>query len=160
MQSDGWAERLPILTGHAWAFGLHVTADLILSPEHGSRPDPERFLMVPIDATFPTRVRPGDFVIGGGEFAAGTRDDGGVRAFLGARIAALIAFSFDSRFAALALSLGLPAIEIHEALAIHTGARLRVDLEASRVVNLSSGDRYPIRNLTDAMLEHLRTFHA
>ena len=56
----------------------------------------------------------------------------------------------------LALPFGLPAVEVNESLAIHTGARLRVDLEGSRVVNLSSGDRYPIRNVSEAMLERFR----
>jgi hypothetical protein len=75
-------------------------------------------------------------------------------------VAALIAFSFDARFAGHALAHGLPAVEVNEALAIHTGARLRVDLEGARVVNLSSGDRYPIRNLSEAALERLRAHYA
>jgi len=45
---------------------------------------------------------------------------------------------------------------VNESLAIHTGERLRVDLEGSRVVNMSSGDRYPIRNVDDALLARFR----
>lgn len=160
MANDAWPERLPILSGNAWAVGLAVTADLILEPRHRGDPDPSRFLLAAVDPSFRARLLPGDFVVGGGDFASGTTDDAGVRAFVGAGIAALIAFSFDPAFAAHALAHGLPAIEVNEALVIHTGARLRVDLEGARVVNLSSGDRYPIRNLRETTLERLRRRHA
>ncbi|MEW6268944.1 MAG: hypothetical protein AB1689_06555 [Thermodesulfobacteriota bacterium] len=148
--------RCPILTGNAWAVGLDVTADLILPSRRDGAADLRRLLMTPIDPSFPTRVAPGDILVGGGGFAAGTRDDAGVRAMLGAGIAAVVAYSYDPAFARFALELGLPAVEVNESLAIHTGARLRVDLEGSRVVNLSSGDRYPIRNVSEAMLERFR----
>jgi 3-isopropylmalate/(R)-2-methylmalate dehydratase small subunit len=160
MASEAWPERIAILTGTAWAFGLHVSADLVLPPAHRSAAEPARHLLTGIDPEFPSRVRPGDFVVAGNDFAAGTADDAGVRALVGAGIGAVIAYSLDPEFAARALAHALPAVCIHEALAIHTGARLRVDLEEARVVNLSSGDRYPIRNLDDAVLDRLRARHA
>jgi len=155
MSTHGWS-RCPILTGRAWALGLDVTAALILPPARRTVARPELFLMTPIDPDFPSRVAAGDILVGGGDFAAGTDDDSGVRAMLGAGVAALVAYSFDPLFARFALERGLPAVEVNESLAIHTGARLRVDLEGSRVVNLSSGDRYPIRNVDDAYLAHFR----
>jgi len=155
MSTHGWP-RCPILTGRAWAFGLDVTADLILPPAQRTAPHPEQFLMTPIDPDFPSRIEPGDIFVGGGGFAAGTGDDAGVRAMLTAGIAALVAYSFDPLFARFALERGLPAVEVNESLAIHTGARLRVDLEGLRVVNMSSGDRYPIRNVDDAFLARFR----
>lgn len=159
MARDASRERspIPILTGRAWAFGLDVIADLIVPAAHRGAAEPERYLMTPIDPAFPSRVRPGDAVVGGWGFAAGAADDTQVRAFLGARVAAVVACSFDARFAELALALGLPALEVHESLAIHTGERLRIDLEGARVANLSSGDRYPIRNVDDAFLDRLRS---
>ena len=72
----------------------------------------------------------------------------------------MVAYSYDPAFARYAFELGLPAVAVNESLAIHTGARLRIDLEGARVVNLSSGDRYPIRNVDDAMLEHFRRAYA
>jgi 3-isopropylmalate dehydratase small subunit len=151
-----WPERCPIITGRAWAFGLGVTAELIVPPERLSGATPERYLMTPIDPTFPARLEHGDIIVGGGGFAAGARDARLVRAIMDAGVAALVAFSFDADFARLALAEGLIAVEVNESLAIHTGARLRVDLEGSRVANLSSGDRYPIRNVSDEYLERFR----
>jgi 3-isopropylmalate/(R)-2-methylmalate dehydratase small subunit len=148
--------RCPILTGRAWALGLGVTAELILPRAHRDAAAPARFLMTPIDPGFPDRVEPGDIVVGGDDFAAGTEDDAGVRALLAAGIAATVAYSFDPLFARFALERGLPAVTVNESLAIHTGERLRVDLEGARVVNMSSGDRYPIRNVDDALLARFR----
>lgn len=153
--STGWP-RCPILTGRAWAFGIGVTADLIVPPDRPSGVELDALLMTPVDPDFPTRVAGGDILVGGGAFADGTRDDAGVRAMLGCGIAAVVASSFDPTFARHALARGLPAVEINESLAIHTGARLRVDLEGARVVNMSSGDRYPIRNVDDAFLARFR----
>lgn len=153
--STGWP-RCPILTGRAWAFGPGVTADLILPPERPPGAELRELLMTPVDPAFPSRVASGDILVGGDDFAAGARDDTGVRAMLGCGVAAVVASSFDPAFARHALERGLPAVEVNESLAIHTGARLRVDLEGARVVNMSSGDRYPIRNADEAFLARFR----
>jgi len=148
--------RCPILTGRAWALGLGVTADLILPPTRDAATPPSDLLLTPIDPDFPARVTQGDILVGGGAFAAGTTDDTGVRAMLARGIAAVVAYSLDPAFARAALERGLPALEVYEALAIHTGATLRIDIEGTRVVNMSSGDRYPIRNVDDAYLARFR----
>jgi 3-isopropylmalate/(R)-2-methylmalate dehydratase small subunit len=151
-----WPERCPIIAGRAWAFGLGVTADLIVPYDRLDSPNAARWLMTAIDPSFPTRLEPGDILVGGGDFAAGTRDARLVGAILDAGVAALI----DPEFARLAFEEGLVAVEVNESLAIHTGEHLRVDLEGLRVVNLSSGDRYPIRNVTEAYLERFRALES
>ncbi len=45
---------------------------------------------------------------------------------------------------------------VEETAAIKTGDRLRVDVEAHVVANLSSGDRYVVRNLDDEAIAVLR----
>lgn len=155
MSETDWA-RCPILTGRAWALGLDVTSALILPPARDAGAPLADLLLTPIDPSFPSRVGRGDIIVGGGDFAAGTTDDDGVRAMLACGVAAVVAYSLDRSFARFALARGLPAVEVNEALGIHTGELLRVDLEGSRVVNLSSGDRYPIRNVDDALLARFR----
>lgn len=154
--SGAWPRRCAVLTGCAWALGLGVTAEMILPRAHRDAAAPARYLMAGIDPDFPARVSRGDIVVGGDDFAAGTEDDAGVCALLAAGIAATVASSYDPQFARFALARGLPAVAVNEALAIHTGERLRVDLEGSRVVNMSSGDRYPIRNVDEAFLARFR----
>lgn len=149
-------DPLRILTGRAWAFGFGVTAELIVPRERWGQRDPARWLMTPIDPAFPERLTPGDILVGGEDFAGGTIDETPARAIREAGAGAVVAYSFDPRFAAHAVALGLPAVAVNEALGISSGAQLRVDLEGFRVVNLSSGDRYPIRNLSDEILESYR----
>lgn len=153
--SDASSERCPILTGRVWAFGLDVPADCIAPRDALSSEAPGRLLMTPVDPDFPGRIEDGDILVGG-SFGAGTADAGGVRAIRAAGIAAVVASTLDSVFARHAVEAGLPAVEVYEALGIHTGETLRVDLEGARVVNMSSGDRYPIRNLDDETLEAYR----
>ncbi len=47
---------------------------------------------------------------------------------------------------------------VEETGAIRGGDRLRVDIEAHIVANLSSGDRYVIRNIDDEALAMLRKY--
>ena len=149
-------ESCPIWSGAAWVFGPHLPAAMILAPDRAAEVDLSRWLLAPVDPSLASRIRPGDVVVAGDRVGQGSHDDTPVRALLTSGVAAVLAASFDAEFARRALALGLPAIEIHEALAIHTGARVRIDLEAARVVNLSSGDRYPIRNATEALLTRFR----
>lgn len=150
-------DRCPIVTGRVWAFGLEVPADCILPPP-SSDEEPDSLgalLMTPIDPDFPSQIEPGDILVAGA-FGTGTTDARPARALRAAGIAAIVSSSLDSVFVEQALAVGLPVVEIYEALALHSGETLRVDLEGGRVVNMSSGNRYPIRNLSDAMLETYR----
>ncbi|MBU6282883.1 hypothetical protein KGQ64_11630, partial [bacterium] len=149
------AERLPILVGSAWTLGLDVPADLILPPAPGAAG--EQGILASVDPGLAGRIRPGDFLVGGGDFGRGVRASQAVDALRAAGIAAVVAHSIDPAFQEAADRAGLPAVQVNEALVVHTGARLRVDLEGGRVVNMSSGDRFPIRNLHEARLERLRS---
>ena len=58
--------------------------------------------------------------------------------------------------AAAALDAGMAPLEVDAPAVFHTGQRMRLNLEAGTIANLSSGDRQPIRNLTEELLERLR----
>jgi 3-isopropylmalate dehydratase small subunit len=64
-------------------------------------------------------------------------------------IIGVIAPAFAWPFFRLCINLGLPPLTLWEAAEIRTGDRLRADLTGQVVKNLSSGTRYPIRNLSD-----------
>jgi len=155
MSADAFA-RCPIWTGHAWAFGIDVPASLIVPSGAGAEPHLGRLLMTPIDPDFPNRLQAGDVLVAG-HFGGGTTDEAPIRALRDARVGAVLAATLDPAFARLALEAGFPAVEVHEALAIHTGEVLRIDLEGGRVANQSSGDRYPIRNLDESKLAIYRS---
>src|SRR5262249_53216056 len=71
-------------------------------------------------------------------------------------IGALIACRYGAGLEEAALAAGLVPVALDAPAFIHTGDRVRVDLEAAKIVNLSSGDRAAIRNLDDPRRGALR----
>jgi 3-isopropylmalate dehydratase small subunit len=69
---------------------------------------------------------------------------------------AVVAGSFAPGFDEVALAAGLVPLEVDAPGIFHTGHRLRMNLEGGTIANLSSGDRQPVRNLTEALLDRLR----
>ena len=154
----GDEDSLLAITGHAWVFGDRISRQQLLADDHlDKHPSVAKtFALAALDAQFALRVAPGDFLIAGLEFAADATDRSIPAALKALGIAAVIARSFGHTFARHALSMGLPALVVEETRAIKTGDHLRVDIEAHIVANLSSGDRYVIRNLDDAAIAILR----
>ena len=68
----------------------------------------------------------------------------------------MVAASFADGFDDALFAADVPALAVDAPGIFHTGQRLRINFEAGTIANLSSGDRQPIRNLTEALLERLR----
>src|SRR2546425_641174 len=77
-----------------------------------------------------------------------------------ARVIAVVAGSFAPGFAEAVLAAGLPPLEVDAPAVFHTGQRMRLNLEAGTIANLSSGDRLPVRNLSEELMERLRALLA
>lgn len=145
-------------TGRAWVFGDHVTCEQILPEAHLAQPpDAARaFVLAGLNPSFAREVAAGDFVVAGLEFAADASHRTVPAAFKVLGVAAVIARSFGHFFLRNAINVGLPALVVEETAAIKAGDRLRVDVETHVVANLSSGDRYVVRNLDDEAIAILR----
>jgi 3-isopropylmalate/(R)-2-methylmalate dehydratase small subunit len=152
------ADSLLAMAGNAWAFGDFVSRRQVLADEHLEHsPDTARpFVMAALDADFARKVSPGDFLVAGLDFAADATHRIVPAAIKALGLAAVVARSFGRFFVRHATACGLPALVVEETGAIKTGDRLRVDIEAHIVANLSSGDRYVIRNIDDETLAILR----
>jgi 3-isopropylmalate dehydratase small subunit len=138
-------DELPVVTARAWVFADRLRADEIAADDVAPP-------FAALSAEVAEEIAVGDVVVAGLEFACG---DGGVRAartLHRAGIFAVIARSFADEFAAEALRLGLPTIVVDAPQAIRTGDRVRIDIEGKRIVDLSSGDRMPIREIDDSAL--------
>jgi len=150
-------DELPYLVGCAWTFGDSISAAQILSPAYHDRGlAVGSFVMRGLVPDFPSGLQRGDFVVAGVEFAHGGATAATARALKLIGVGAVIARSFGVSFFHHAIHGGLPALQVEETAAIKTGDRLRVDIEGHKVVNLSSGDRYVIRNVYDESLDILR----
>jgi len=154
-----WEEPLPTLTVRAWAFGTVLAATDVLPARFAVLTDREAraHLFADVDAGLAARLAPADVLVAeehhGDDQAArpalAALRVAGVVALVGRRLSASITRAADA--------IGIVAVTVDAPAFIHTGDRLRIDLEAAKIVNLSSGDRAAIRNLTDAYRVVLRT---
>ena len=145
-------DELPYLDGRAWTFGDHVKCEQLL-PVGPPRGYPAPAGTVP---EFAHDLQPGDFLVVGVGFGIGAAAEWATSALQATGLGAVIGRSFTSDFFVAALRIGFPALQVEETAAIKTGDRLRVDIEGHKVVNLSSGDRYVIRNAHGQELDALR----
>jgi 3-isopropylmalate dehydratase small subunit len=91
----------------------------------------------------------GELLLATGSMGAGGMAARAVAALQSRGLVGVIAPAFAWPFFRLCLNLGLPPLTLWEAGEIRRGDRLRVDLNGQVVKNMSSGTRYPIRNLSD-----------
>jgi 3-isopropylmalate/(R)-2-methylmalate dehydratase small subunit len=95
-------------------------------------------------------------LVAGQNTGAGPGGEAAARALAAAGMVAVVAGSFAPGFAEALVAAGLPALEVDAPAIFHTGQRMRLNLEAGTIANLSSGDRQPIRNLSEVLLARLR----
>lgn len=150
--------RLPVLTGRAWTFADDLRAADIL-PERCARlvvVDARNHLFADLDPSLAAQLARGDVLVAGQNLGVGPGAAPAAIALAAAGLVAVVATSLAPDFAAAALRAGLAPLEVDAPSVFHTGQRLRLNLEGGTIANLSSGDRQPIRNLTEDFLERLR----
>jgi 3-isopropylmalate/(R)-2-methylmalate dehydratase small subunit len=139
-----------LATGRAWVFGAGVTTDDILPGRYLDRANHEvgQFAMAGIDPQFASRVTPGDYIVAGSNFGAGSGRESAPYALVHAGIAAVIAPSFSRVFFRNSINIGLPAVIVADVSSIAAGDRLTVDLQRRTVLNQRSAHVLAIANLT------------
>ena len=128
----------------AWVFGDNVDTDLI-APGRYMKFGVEEIAPHCFEAVLPEfarTVKPGDVVVGGRNFGAGSSREQAPAALKHLGIAALVAESFAGLFYRNALNLGLPAVVCAAARKIRDQDAIRVDAEAGRIENLSTSNTW------------------
>jgi 3-isopropylmalate/(R)-2-methylmalate dehydratase small subunit len=150
--------RVPVHGGRAWAFTDNLRAADVLPLRFGGLAPAEaaRRLFADLDAALAARFETGDVLVAGHNVGCGDGGAAAARALAAAAFGAVVAASFAAEFADALAACDVPALAVDAPAIFHTGQRLRINVEAGTIANLSSGDRQPIRNLTDAMLERWR----
>ena len=150
--------RLPVLTGRAWTFADDLRAVDILPPRFAGLAVAEARvrLFADLDAGLAAQLARGDVLVAGQNLGSGPGAAPAATALAAAGIAAVVGTTLAPDFAAAALRAGMAPLEVDAPSVFHTGQRLRLNLEGGTIANLSSGDRQPIRNLTEELLERLR----
>ena len=144
-------DRLPTLDGRALSFGLELDASDILADTHAALApaDARRHLFAGVDASLWQRIGEGDVVVAEEIMGSLVTARPAMGALAAAGVTALVARRLTDPVRMAAHAHDLVALLIDTPSFLHTGDRVRLDLDAAKVVNLSSGDRVAIRNLDD-----------
>ncbi len=106
--------------------------------------------------SFSKEVRPGDIVVAGRNFGAGSSREQAPAALKHLGVAALVAESFAGLFYRNSLNLGLPALVCADAKRIHDGDRLKLNLEKAQLVNETTGDTFSFEPIPPHLMEMVR----
>ncbi|WP_404994449.1 3-isopropylmalate dehydratase [Cupriavidus pauculus] len=122
-------------TGRTWVFGDDINTDLLAPGAYMKFGIEEiaRHCMEALDPTFAARVRPGDIVIGGRNFGAGSSREQAVEVLRHLGVNAVVAPSFAGLFYRNGFNLGLPLLTCASLPPIAAGLRARCEIETAQV---------------------------
>jgi 3-isopropylmalate dehydratase small subunit len=144
-------EPLPTLEGRALCFGLVLHAEEILAPAHAHlHPRLARaHLFGDVDGALTARLASDDVIVAEEILGAPDAAAGALAALAASGVVAVVARRFAPGVTRAAQAEGIAALVVDTPGFLHTDDRVRLDLDAAKIVNLSSGDRAAIRNLGD-----------
>ncbi len=132
--------------GHVWVFGhdvpndggvmtIEMTRQIVYDPNILSK-----HAMAAIDANFPNRAKPGDFVVAGKNFGSGPLHVQGPLGLKGLGVSVL-AESTARSFFRLAIAVGLPILPFAKGILefVSVGDEVDVDFSSGSITNLTSG---------------------
>ncbi len=126
----------------AWVFGDNVDTDAIAPGRYMKFGIDEiaRHCLEGVDPEFSTGVKEGDILVAGRNFGTGSSREQAPEALKHLGVSALVAESFAGLFYRNAINLGLPAVVCPEAKRIRPGDELRVDYEAGKITDVTTGE--------------------
>ena len=147
-----------MLKGKAFKFGDNISTDLIvpgrLAGLRSNLPELAKHVLEDADPTFASRVKKGDFVVGGSNFGLGSSREHAPLVIKMAGVSAVLAKSVARIFFRNAINQGLPVL-ICDTDQIKDGDELEVDLEAGTVKNVTHGQTLTFGKIPPVMLKIL-----
>jgi 3-isopropylmalate/(R)-2-methylmalate dehydratase small subunit len=147
-----------ILKGRAWKFGDDISTDLIAPGRYfhlrSNLPELAKHVLEDADPEFASKVKEGDFVVGGRNFGLGSSREHAPKIIKLAGANGVIAQSFARIFYRNAINVGLPVLETSTD-GIETGDEIEVDLEKGTVTNLTKGETLRFAPLPPVMIRIL-----
>lgn len=135
-----------LFEGKVIKYGDNVDTDVIIPARYLNTIDKKELAshcMEDLDATFTSRVQGGDIMVAGYNFGCGSSREHAPIAIKESGIALVIAKSFARIFYRNSINIGLPIIECPEAVdAISEGDKLKADMDAGVIYNLTTGEEY------------------
>jgi 3-isopropylmalate/(R)-2-methylmalate dehydratase small subunit len=147
-----------MLKGKAFKFGDNISTDLIvpgrLAGLRSNLPELAKHVLEDADPTFASKVKPGDFVVGGSNFGLGSSREHAPLVIKMAGVSAVLAKSFARIFYRNAINQGVPVL-VCDTDQINDGDQLEVDLAGGTVKNLTSGKTLTFGKIPPVMLKIL-----
>src|SRR5512143_2124194 len=147
-----------MLKGKAFKFGDNISTDLIvpgrLAGLRSNLPELAKHVLEDADPTFASRVKKGDFVVGGSNFGQGSSREHAPLVIKMAGVRAILAKSVARIFFRNAINLGLPVL-ICDTDKIKDGDELEIDLAAATVTDVTNGAKLTFGKIPEVMLHIL-----
>ncbi len=141
--------------GKAHKVGEHVDTDAIIPARFLVTADPQKLgenCMAGIEPDWVRRVHKGDILVAGRNFGCGSSREHAPLAILGAGMPVVIGHSFARIFYRNAFNMGLPLLEVGDAMnAINDGDELEIDTASGRIRDLTTGAEIVCPPLPDSM---------
>ena len=147
-----------MLRGKVFKFGDNISTDLIvpgrLAHLRSNLPELAKHVLEDADPTFASRVKPGDFVVGGSNFGLGSSREHAPLVIKMAGVSAVLAKSAARIFFRNAINQGLPVL-ICDTDKIANGDELEVDLGAGTIRDKTNGSLLIFGKIPPVMLRIL-----
>lgn len=134
------------LKGTAIKYGDNVDTDVIIPARYLNTSDKKELAshcMEDLDATFQSRVKPGDIIVGGENFGCGSSREHAPIAIKESGISLVIAKSFARIFYRNSINIGLAIIECPAAAeAISDGDTVAADLDKGEIRDITRGKTF------------------
>jgi 3-isopropylmalate/(R)-2-methylmalate dehydratase small subunit len=148
-----------MLKGRAFQFGDNISTDHIIpgryAPLRSNLPELAKHVMEDADPTFASRVKKGDFIVGGSNFGLGSSREHAPLVIKMAGVSAILAKSVARIFFRNAINLGLPVL-ICDTDKIDEGDKLEVDLKTGVVKDITNGNHLSFGKIPEIMLRILK----
>ena len=144
------------IEGKVWNFGKDIDTDLIIAARYLNTSVPEelaKHVMEDADPEFVNKMQAGDIIVAGENFGCGSSREHAPIALKAAGVAAVIAPTFARIFYRNAFNMGLPIFELPQSSEIKEGDRVKVDMDAGTVTNLSTNKTYNFTPIPPFMQE-------
>ena len=132
-----------ILEGKVWRYGDNVDTDVIIPARYLNTADPKELAMhcmEDIDTTFAKEVQEGDIIVADKNFGCGSSREHAPVAIKASGVPVVVADSFARIFYRNGINIGLPLLEIGEAVKnFKAGDKIRIDVNAGTIENLNTG---------------------
>jgi 3-isopropylmalate/(R)-2-methylmalate dehydratase small subunit len=147
-----------MLKGRVFKFGDNISTDLIvpgrLAGLRSNLPELAKHVLEDADPSFASKVKKGDFVVGGSNFGLGSSREHAPLVIKMAGVSAVLAKSVARIFFRNAINQGLPVLICDTSL-IAEGDELEVDLTAGTVKDLTNGSTLTFGKIPPVMLNIL-----